>query len=93
MLQRKLDDINIKGSGNYCQTKLKLPPKLDKGSLNHQGKKKEALRIDYENVLMAQRLVSAKPSHPIENLEKQYNRNAKIIERMLSKDTMLKSVF
>jgi len=69
-LQKKLDDINIKGSGNYCQTKVKLPPKIDKGSLNYQEKKKEALRIDYENILMAQRLVSAKPAFPVKCLEK-----------------------
>jgi hypothetical protein len=76
MLQKKLDEINMNGSGNYSQNKVRLPPNLDKGSLNFQRKKKEALRIDYENILMAQRLVQARPAFPVANLEKQFNRNA-----------------
>lgn len=66
---------------------------MDKGSLNYQAKKKEAYRIDYENVLMAQRLIKQKPSFPNSKMEKEHSRNSKIKHRSLSKDTMLKSIF
>lgn len=58
-LQKKLDKIYVKGSGNYDQKNLKVsnynktPMGERKGSLNFTYQKQEALKIDRENIKMA----------------------------------------
>ena len=64
--QARLDHITINGAGNYDQKKycpkshMKTPQggEKEKGSLNFVAKKKEALRIDQENLKLAKRIVN-----------------------------------
>jgi hypothetical protein len=64
-IQNKLDHITLK-PGDYHQLKVKsknynkTPLSEIKGSLNYAAKKKEAMRIDQENIKMAKRIVSSK---------------------------------
>lgn len=60
--QARLDHITINGAGNYDQKKYypkshMKTPHSEKGSLNFAAKRKEALRIDQENLKLAKRIV------------------------------------
>jgi len=62
-LQNKLDEINVKGTGNYIPKASRptghrtVTNSETKGSLHWSYKKREASKIDEENYKMAQRII------------------------------------
>lgn len=92
-LQNKLDSIHLK-AGEYDQIKTrqtsynKTPLSETKGSLNYLAKKREAMRIDQENLKMAQRIVGKKPTMTNKELAKDYEKFAKT-KAFLEADTGL----
>lgn len=92
-LQNRIDEIQLKGS-NYDQKKLKsqnynkTPQSSNKGSLNYNIKKREAIRIDQENLKMAKRIVGSKPVLNKKEFDKEYQKYAKT-KAFLVKDKSL----
>ena len=78
-LQNKIDTIMFKGSGNYDQNKMRPKKHLgstpsnqkSKGSLHYQFRKREAVKIDNENLKIAQRIINQKSTLARELFEKE----------------------
>lgn len=66
----------------------KTPQDPNKGSLNFNLKRREALRIDIENLKLAKRIVSQKPVLNKKELEKEYQKLSKT-KAFLIKDKSL----
>lgn len=77
-LQNKLDVIYMKGSGNYDQKNIKPGPVNKspigemKGTLNFPYKKREAIKIDQENIQMAKRIVKTNSTFNQSQLHNDY---------------------
>ena len=82
-LQNKIDEIHIKGSGNYGQN----VPKGDKSkSLNYTLKKSEALKIDNENIRLAARIINQKPTLSNKAMVKEFNKYQSIKDSLNKKN-------
>ena len=59
-----------------------------KGSLNYNFKKKEAMRIDQENLAIAKRIVNQKASLRKKDFDKDYQKYAKAKSNMIKENSL-----